>query len=63
MMECEVLDCWVSWVEQETLEMVLMDRMMMGVELVIEWKAGQEMAGTVELGTCVVAAVAAGVGS
>ena len=64
MMEYEVLDCLESWEEQVRLGMALMDKMMMGVEQVIEWKVGQEMAGTVELETCEVAAVAAaGVGS
>ena len=59
MMVCEVPDCWVSWEELVTLEMVLMDKMMM--VLGTEWSLGLVMLETVELETCVEPAVAAAV--
>ena len=58
-MVCEVPDCWVSWEELVTLEMVLMDKMMM--VLGTEWSLGLVMLETVELETCVEPAVAAAV--
>lgn len=53
----------LSWVDQGTLERVLRDKMMMEAELVTGPREGRVMAGTVELETCVLAAVAVEVGS